>query len=272
MTRYYETKRNYQIFRKVSVVFHFIVTIMKTNEKQDRFRLSTTDGLKPLIYLNYFLGVSPFYINNAGYLIFPNNCFTRCRAIITAGCVAISGLVSIYHMIDTFLVDDDDSSRFNKMIDLTSRLLSNLCPLMLIGIGVFKTDKFLHLLRELRGFNEEFSSFLDSAKVKRISTRVFFIHSIIITASISILLGRTIFMREDSTEHFWMGFWNDKTLQGRTTAIILIILVLSLVALKYTAVAYLECFCIAIATSFSSVVENITELISTNMTSSEKGN
>lgn len=234
---------------------------MASNQKHQHFRLSTADGLKPLLYLNYLFGVSPFYVDKAGYLNFRQNSFTRIRAITTAGLIAISASISIYHMINILIWDKEERRRFTNMIDLTSRLISNLCPLMLICIGVFKADQFLEFLQELKDFNEEVKQFLDTRRVKRISRGVFIVQTIIITSSMSILFGRVTFLSFDSKENAWMQVLTENGIQGWLLAGPVLVLVLAVMALKYTAVAFLECFCIALATSFVTVIENLSEFI-----------
>lgn len=240
----------------------------KNNEEStSTFRVTIADGLRPLIKINYLLGVSTFIIDSSGHIQHPYKIFNRCRGVLAILFIFISACMSCYRVIETLLWNPIYESpngafgRFNKMVELICQFTSNVFPAMLIFIGLFRSSEITRFFQQMSVYNAGICEFADPKRVSHVTRRLIALHMVMIIFATGVLQFR-LFTFADPTELEWRQKFKEWTLVGRCVDCFLVLGVAILAFLKLGAIAFLECFNMALATCFSKVIENLSIFIS----------
>lgn len=241
---------------------------MSTNEDYQRksaFRITMADGLRPLLKLNFLFGISAYTVKSSGHIIFPCKTLTRIRILITLIFILFSVSITFYRTLEVLLWNPAYSSnsfeRFNKMVEMISQLASNLCPLMLTFIGLFRASKISAFFKEMGLYNAGVCDFAEPLKVRKVARRFFAVHLTVMAIS-GCLIQLRLHGSLDPTD---IG-WKEKLMQSKIGEsgiyVITSVFTVILVIVKQSCIAYLECFSAALATCFARVIRNLTKFMS----------
>lgn len=247
---------------------HSSIMDFDTNDEESvaAFRVTMADGLRPLIKVNYLLGVSTFTINSSGHIHHPHKIFNRFRVSLAILFISASTTISFYRMVGTLLwnpfyesTPQGDFGRFNKMVELICQFISNIFPTMLIFIGLFRSTELTRFFEEMSVYNAGISGFADPKWVCHVTRRVFTMHMAMLFC-IGCVMEFRLFTTVDSGEielKEKLNVWG----LGFGVHILMAVLVGLLTALKLSSNSFLECFNVALATCFSKVIDNLNEFI-----------
>ncbi|CAL8125279.1 unnamed protein product [Orchesella dallaii] len=236
---------------------------MEETGDESAFRVTMADGLRPLLKVNYLLGVSTYTISSTGHLQYPRRILSLVRVIITLILITSSASYTFYRMLHTLVWNElyrsPGIARFNKMVELICQFVSNISPLTLILLCLFKTKATRNFFDEMGRYNAGIHRFAEPTRVRTISRRCFIMHLLMITASVLLLLLR-VFTALDPTEIMMRG----RIIEGSSVAVANVVNCLALTLLvfcKQSSVAFIEVFSVALATCFDIVIRNLTTFI-----------
>lgn len=235
-----------------------------TSKHESSFRTTMADGLRPLLKINYLLGVSNYKFTSTGHIHFSHSLFAKLRTALCLIFLSGSTITTLSRIIEVMFwspVNNNNEggfARFNKVVDLTCQFAGAVYPLMLILICIFRTNTTIKFFEEMGKYNSGIAEFAEPPQVRKVSRRMFVLHLFVMLVSGALLILR-LFTSTDPHDYnlFRPG---TPVLRGVVTASICIGAIV-LTVLKYSAVAFIECFSVALATCFTVVSTNLTRYI-----------
>lgn len=237
------------------------VEIEDDQERESAFRLTMSDGLRPLTKLNYFLGVSTFTFSPSGHIQYTHKTFTKCRVFLTLILLSVSATITVYRMVNAVMHAKFQSGipHFNRMVELICQFISNLGPLMLILISLFKSNALDGFFHEMGKYNAGISEFAEPPTVRNISRKYLGMHLVLTGISGSAIVVRMFmpYHPDDASLRYLATFTENEDVMLAVTSVISVLLII----LKHSAMAFIECFNLLLAVCFSTVTNNLGKFI-----------
>ncbi|CAL8125270.1 unnamed protein product [Orchesella dallaii] len=232
---------------------------METKEDESTFRGTMANGLRPLIRINFLLGVSTYTLSSTGVRQHPCQNFSLARVIFTLILIIISASFTFYKMVDTLIWNQmylsDAVSRFNKMVDLICQFVANITPCTIMLLGLVRANATNNFFDEMEKYNAGVGGFAEPRKVHSVSRRCLAMLAIIIA-----ILTLLLLLRVDPWEIMVIVGFKDKAIE-LLAALVFSIIEAFLIICKQTAITFIEVFSVALATCFNVVIENLTKFI-----------